>query len=77
MCSKIFGGVVVLVSVILAVLVNTISIDSVDSVMMIMKFFEAMIPVLGVGALIKYVCCSKKKCCGGCSDCKPNGGKCA
>lgn len=73
MCNKIYGGIVLLLSIVLAVVVVNISIDNIDSVMKVMKFFDVMIPVLAVGALIKYIFCGGKrgcKCKCGSGDCK-------
>ncbi len=72
MCSRIFGSIVVLAALVLAFLVMNVSIDNVDHVMMVIKFFDVMIPVLAVGALIKYVFKSKG-CCKGC-NCSSCGG---
>ena len=71
MCNKIYGTIVLLVSIVLAVVVLNVSIDNIDGVMKVMKFFDVMIPVLAVGALIKYVFTGKKcKCgCGKCGKC--------
>jgi hypothetical protein len=75
MCRKLYAGLVLLVAVALAVLVNNVSIDNVDNVMLVVKFFDVMIPVLAVGALLKYIWCGGSKCgCG--SKCKCACGKC-
>jgi len=71
MCNKIYGVIVLLAAIVLAAVVVNISIDNIDSVMKVMKFFDVMIPVLAVGALIKYVFCGSKKC-----YCKGKCGKC-
>lgn len=77
MCNKIYGSIVLLVSLVLAVIVLNVSIDNIDSVMKVMKFFDVMIPVLAVGALIKYIFCGSKKCCKGkCSKCGSANCKC-
>jgi hypothetical protein len=68
MCRKIYAGVVIVVAIALAVLAMNMSIDNVDNVMRVMKFFDAMIPVLAVGALIKYICCGGSKSCGCCGS---------
>lgn len=65
MCNKIYGTVVLLIALVLAVIVLNVSIDNIDSVMKVMKFFDVMIPVLAVGALVKYIFCGGKKCCKG------------
>lgn len=54
-CHKIYGAIVLLIALILSFRVNSVSIEGVDQIMKIIKFFDIMIPVLAVGALIKYV----------------------
>lgn len=67
MCNKMFGGIVVIVAIAMALMVNFISIDNIDGVMRVFKFFDAMIPVLATGALIKFLFWGKKGgCCGKC-----------
>ena len=58
----------IVLAVVLGALVVNVSIENVDKVMMLIKFFDVMIPILAVGALIKYNFCSTKKtcCCGNC-----------
>jgi hypothetical protein len=70
MCNKIYGSIVVLASIVLAVLVLNVSVDNLDNILKVMKFFDVMIPILAVGALVKYIFCGGKKCkCGTCSKC--------
>ena len=67
MCNKMFGGIVVLIAIGLALVVNFVSIDNIDNVMRVFKFFDAMIPVLATGALIKFLFWGGKSgCCGKC-----------
>jgi len=69
MCGKIYGVLVLLIALVLGFLVINVSMDSVDKVMMVIKFFDVMIPVLAVGALLKYVFCGgKSSCCCCCKD---------
>lgn len=78
MCNKIYGSIVLLLSIVLAIVVLNVSIDNIDGVMKVMKFFDVMIPVLAVGALIKYIFCGGKrgyKCKCGSVDCKCCAGK--
>jgi hypothetical protein len=76
MCKKLYAAIVILVAIVLAVLVNNVSIDNVDNVMLVVKFFDVMIPVLAVGALIKYIACGHRKHCGCASACNCACGKC-
>jgi len=59
-----FGGIVVLIAIGLALVVNFVSIDNIDNVMRVFKFFDAMIPVLATGALIKFLFWGKSGSCG-------------
>lgn len=76
MCSKIYGSLVLILAVVLGALVVNVSIENVDKVMMLIKFFDVMIPILAVGALIKYNFCSAKKNCGCCGQCCSDDKKC-
>jgi hypothetical protein len=78
MCSKIYGSIVLILAVVLGALVVNVSIENVDKVMMLIKFFDVMIPILAVGALIKYIFCSSKKgCCCCCGKCGSNDKNCS
>lgn len=77
-CRKLFAGIIVLIAVIMGILVNALHPEQLEYVIVISKFFDVMIPILAVGALIKYLCkcCSAKCCkcctcnCKSCSSCK-------
>lgn len=56
MTHKLFVLIFVILAVVLAVLGSTISPAYLSSFMMIANFFDMMIPVLAVGALLKYLC---------------------
>lgn len=64
MCGKIFAIVMILVSLALAVVVSVWPQERMTDVILLTRFFEAMIPVLAIGALIKYLCS-----CGSCRNC--------
>jgi hypothetical protein len=66
MC-KILAAVTVAVAAILGILVNVLPAEVLPNIVFIPKFFEVVLPVLGAGALIKYLytktgcaCCTKK-----------------
>jgi hypothetical protein len=60
MCTKLMVGFFVIIAVILGLLVNFLSPDHIEYIVPISKFFDAMLPVLAVGALLKYLCgCNK------------------
>lgn len=56
MCGKILVIVFVLIALILAVLGVTLPPERIDFVVGISKFFDIMLPVLAVGALLKFLC---------------------
>jgi hypothetical protein len=57
MSGKVFSITVVIIAVLIGILVCVVPMTSIMSVLLVMKFFQAMIPVLGVGALLKYILC--------------------
>ena len=61
MCHKVYSLIVVIVAIILALLAVVLPQGPQAYLSAIMKFFEVMIPVLAVGALIKYLCCCPSK----------------
>lgn len=62
--SKLWALVVVIFALVIAILAVSLHQDAVRPVLMIVSFFEVMIPFLGVGALVKYLfCCGQKKSC--------------
>ncbi len=64
MCGKIYTWVAVIIAVVLAILAVLLPVERLHDFILIMRFFETMIPVLGVAALIKYICHGHK--CGVC-----------
>lgn len=72
MCRKFFPAVVIIIAVIMAIAASLARPDSVDYIVMISRFFDIMLPILAVGALIKYLCCPRahKSCHCGCDHCK-------
>jgi len=71
MCGKILTVVFILIALGLAISGSVLPPEHIDAVIMISKFFDIMLPVLAVGALIKYLC----KCSTTCACC--NGTKCS
>lgn len=70
-CKKIYATVVFVVAVVLAYLVMQQSFDASRIIIPISKFIEVLIPVLGVGALVKYIACGTK-----CPCCESKDGSC-
>ena len=77
MCRRIFSAVVIIIAVIMAVAASLARPDYVDSIVVVSRFFDIMLPILAVGALIKYLCCprGKKACRCSCEHCKQCGCK--
>ena len=77
MCRRFFPAVVIIIAVIMALAASVAKADYVDYIVMISRFFDIMLPVLAVGALIKYLCCSgrDKRCHCSCDHCKQCGCK--
>jgi hypothetical protein len=80
MACRVMTLIFILVAIVLGILAVTTSRDAFTTVVMVSRFFEVMIPVLGVAALLKYITtCSKGsgckdkncncKCCGGNNSC--------
>ena len=61
MCNKIIAYVSILIAVILAVLAVALPPEKINFVIVISRFFEVMIPILAVGALVKYLCSCKSE----------------
>jgi len=55
MCRKLFAVFIVVVALLVAVLVSVLPQDKLASLFYVSRFVEVMIPVLGAGALIKYL----------------------
>ncbi len=70
MCGKIFTVVILLIAIVLAVLGSLLAPEHIDYVIVASKFFDIMLPVLAVGALIKYLC-KCPKCCTCSAKCSP------
>jgi hypothetical protein len=72
MCRRFFPAVVIIVAVIIAIIASIAKPDYVDYIVVISRFFDIMLPILAVGALIKYLCCPRggKGCHCGCDHCK-------
>jgi hypothetical protein len=64
MAHKVTLWIILAIALLLAVLSITFNRDALTVVVVASRFFEVMVPVLGVGALLKYLCCHGKcKCC--------------
>jgi hypothetical protein len=79
MCGKIFTVAIVVVAILMALLAIFMPPEHIEYLIVISKFFDVMLPILAVGALLKYLCrcpsCANKCSCCKASD-QANGGKC-
>ncbi|MES2997758.1 MAG: hypothetical protein V4700_00300 [Pseudomonadota bacterium] len=76
MCRRFFPAVVIIIAVIMAIAASVAKPDYVDYIVMISRFFDIMLPILAVGALIKYLCCHRNRACHcPCDHCKQCGCK--
>lgn len=59
--NRIFVFAVLSIAFVLGALEAALPMDHLGYLLVIQKFFTGMIPVLGVGALVKYIgCCGKR-----------------
>lgn len=63
MCHRITATVVIVVALALAVTVSVWHQQGLAYIIFVSRFFDVMLPVLAVGALLKYLIC------GGCGSC--------
>ena len=57
--SKAFALIVFALAVIMSILGSALPLDKMHDYILVMRFFENMIPVLAVGALVKFIGCPK------------------
>lgn len=57
MCSRVFAFIFVIIALLLAVIASLLPQDKLASIIYVTRFFDIMLPVLAVGALIKYLFC--------------------
>ncbi len=65
MWMRIFVGLVILVALVVGVLAITLPREALIPVIVFRDIFEITLPILGFGALIKYLC----TCCVSCKSC--------
>ena len=66
MCNKIWLWIVAILAIIMGI-VSLLGINNpsyMTTLMVVSRFFEVMIPILGVAALVKYVFCGNSSNCG-------------
>lgn len=57
MKHKVYSAIIVIIAVVIGILAIGLPPEKLDGVSKVYRFFDAMLPILGVGALIKYLCC--------------------
>lgn len=57
MCKKFFTYFFVGLALLVAIAATILPQDKIVYLINITRFFEVMIPILAVGALVKYICC--------------------
>jgi hypothetical protein len=55
MCGKVFAIVIFALAILMGLLVSVLPQDQLANLFYVSRFVEVMIPILGVGALIKYL----------------------
>jgi hypothetical protein len=56
-CRRVVSTVVIIVALALAIIVSIWHKEALNYIIFVSRFFDVMIPVLAVGALIKYLIC--------------------
>ena len=62
MLMRIFVAIIVIVSVSVGLLALTLPREEIVKLIIFRDFFDVSIPILGFGALIKYLCTCTKRC---------------
>ena len=60
MTHKIITAVFLIIALVLAILATTLPRENLADLILVTNFFDVMIPVLAVGALVKYLLCCPK-----------------
>lgn len=64
--NRVFAIVVIAIALVLAIAATLMPPEKLANIIYVSRFFDVMLPVLAVGALIKYVvkggCCCKTNC---------------
>lgn len=56
MWMKLFVGVIILIAVLIGILALTLPRDQLIPLIIFRDFFDIALPILGFGALVKYMC---------------------
>ena len=60
MCGKVFAVIFIIIALLLAIFASILPQERLGGIIYISRFFDVMLPVLAVGALIKYLCFGHK-----------------
>lgn len=71
MICRLFIAFIVVVAVIVGVLALALPREELVRLIMFRDFFDVSLPILGFGALVKYLCSCKSRCCCGDQSCPP------
>ncbi|MCD6046567.1 MAG: hypothetical protein K0S08_214 [Gammaproteobacteria bacterium] len=67
-CNKVYATVVFVVAVVVCYLVTQRSFDASAIIIPLSRFIEVLIPILGIGALVKFIACGHQSGCCCCKD---------
>lgn len=67
MCKKVFAIVIIAAALILGILATAWPQERLADIIYISRFFDVMLPILAVGALIKFIVCGTNKSCACCN----------
>jgi hypothetical protein len=69
MIIRLFVAFIVIVAVIVGVMAISLPREEILRLVMFRDFFDVSLPILGFGALVKYLCsCTCRKCACGCGN---------
>lgn len=75
MC-KMFAIIIVVIAAIVGIVVTVLPAEDLSNIVFLPKFFEAFLPILGAGALIKYLFTRHCSCGPDCACCNKDKGEC-
>lgn len=63
MCGRIFAIIFIGIALLLAIFASILPQEKLATIIYISRFFDIMLPILAVGALVKYLCTHHWKSC--------------
>jgi hypothetical protein len=61
MTGRVLAIVFIIIALIMALLVTFWPQQQMETIVKVTRFFDVMLPVLAVAALVKYICCGHKR----------------